>query len=226
MLVELAAVPGARGHCGENPLGDLCRPLLPLPTSWPAVGVEEGEWKETPPPSISKAAARFLRVRRGLPPQPGASSAEVQADDVPALPTAAPLAAVDALGFTAAAAAAVAAPLCSTERELAGLRTTLTVRRTRCLARNVPLKDGTSDCTVLLLAKVLTQLFMGSPSLPSLETPKGEQLPSRRPKQSSAPPGELCGPASPPPPEAPGAEALLRHAAAARAAQRASSIVA
>jgi hypothetical protein len=78
------------------------------------------------PPSMSDAAARFLRERRGLPPLAGIEAAKSGA-----------AAAACAAGPAAACGAAAAGALRAWEAR-APLRTTRTVRRVRC-ARNVPL---------------------------------------------------------------------------------------
>lgn len=163
---ELTAVPGP-GTDWEAPPGVLCLPPPPPPfaASSPEGPPEEGLLKATPP-SISEVAARFLRVRGGLPAHAGASGGEQPAGG-------------DTLAAVLVVAAGLGADVPSPgARGLAAVRITLTVLRARC-ALNVPLKEDGSDRGVWLLGKVPAQLSSASTSL---DSPESEGLPLHEPE--------------------------------------------
>lgn len=199
--LELLAAPCPVGQFVEPP-GVLCLPLAPPPASLPPGPAEEGVWKATPP-SISEVAARFLRVRRGLPAHAAASGAEQHA-----------------CGDALSAAAAVPLPGAGA-RGLAALRITLIILRARC-ALNVPLKEDGSDSGACLLGKDV-QL---STTSASLESPESDGLPWRKAAPSGLVTWQPPLLASCTFTAAPAVPLVLRVAAAARAAHSASSYVA
>ena len=195
--IEKAREPAAAlcvGEQGEKLPDVRCRPAPVSPASRPGVGAEAGAWKGTP--STSEAAARFFRVRRGLPWHIGGAGAESLARG-----TAAPAAGLAFLGG----------------RDLAAVRTTLTVLRVRC-ARNVPLKE---DGSVRLLVNVPAQ---PSEASASLESPETKGLHSRWPVPTCLTAGDPSWLDSWVSAGVPAT--LLWHAAAANAAHSASSYVA